>query len=52
MGPERGQNDPWTPELVAQVERERHALLPAENREALVAWRGRALMAALKARQE
>jgi 3-hydroxyacyl-CoA dehydrogenase len=52
MGAERGQNDPWTPELVAQVERERRALLPAEDWEARVAWRDRALMAALKARQE
>jgi 3-hydroxyacyl-CoA dehydrogenase len=52
MGAERGQNDPWTPELVAQVEWERRALLPAEDWEARVAWRDRALMAALKARQE
>jgi 3-hydroxyacyl-CoA dehydrogenase len=52
MGAERGQNDPWTPELVAQVERERRALLPAEDWGARVAWRGRALMAALKAGQE
>jgi 3-hydroxyacyl-CoA dehydrogenase len=52
MGAERGQNDPWTPELVAQVERERRALLPAEDWEARVAWRDWALMAALKARQE
>jgi len=51
MGAERGQNDPWTPELVAQVERERRALLPAEEWEARVAWRDRALMADLKARQ-
>lgn len=50
MGAERGQKDPWTPELVAQVERERRALLPAENWEARVAWRDRALMAALKVR--
>jgi hypothetical protein len=52
MGAERGQNDPWAPELVAQVERERRAILPAEDWEARVAWRDRALMAALKARQE
>jgi len=51
MGAERGQADPWTPELVAQVERERRAILPAEEWEARVAWRDRVLMAALKARQ-
>ncbi|MFC7736914.1 3-hydroxyacyl-CoA dehydrogenase [Roseomonas sp. GCM10028921] len=48
MGAERGQDDPWTPELVAQVERERRALLPAEEWEARVAWRDRKLMRALK----
>lgn len=51
MGAERGQADPWTPELVAQVERERRAILPAEEWEGRVAWRDRVLMAALKARQ-
>jgi 3-hydroxyacyl-CoA dehydrogenase len=50
MGAERGQNDPWTPDLVAQVERERRALLPIEEWEARVAWRDRVLMAALRAR--
>ncbi|WP_043838615.1 3-hydroxyacyl-CoA dehydrogenase [Muricoccus aerilatus] len=51
MGAERGQDDAWTPDLVAQVERERRAILPAEEWEARVAWRDRQLMAALKARQ-
>jgi 3-hydroxyacyl-CoA dehydrogenase len=50
MGAERGMHEPWTPELVAQVERERRAVMPAEDWEARVAWRDRALMAALKAR--
>jgi L-gulonate 3-dehydrogenase len=50
MGAERGQNDPWLPDLVAQVDRERRAILPAEEWEARVAWRDRQLMAALKAR--
>jgi L-gulonate 3-dehydrogenase len=50
MGAERGQDDPWTPELVAQVERERRAVLPEDAWEARVAWRDRALMTALKPR--
>lgn len=51
MGAERGQDDAWTPDLVARVDRERRAILPAENWEARVAWRDRQLMADLKARQ-
>jgi 3-hydroxyacyl-CoA dehydrogenase len=52
MGAERGMNEPWTPELVAQVERERRAVLPINAWEERVAWRDRALMAALKARRD
>lgn len=52
MGAERGMNDPWGPDLVAQVEQERRAILPAGDWEARVAWRDRALMAALKAQRE
>ena len=50
MGAERGQNDPWTPELVARVAGERRALLPLERWEERVRWRDRRLMdiAALK----
>lgn len=44
MGAERGQNDPWTPELVADVERQRRAALPLEDWEERVMWRDRALM--------
>jgi hypothetical protein len=44
MGAERGQHDPWTPALVAEVERQRRALLPLEAWEARIAWRDRALM--------
>ncbi|MFC7555081.1 3-hydroxyacyl-CoA dehydrogenase family protein [Pseudoroseomonas wenyumeiae] len=50
MGAERGMREPWTPDLMAQVERERRAVMPAEEWEARVAWRDRMLMAALKAR--
>jgi hypothetical protein len=45
MGAERGQDDPWTDELVEQVTRERRALLPLEEWEERVAWRDRALAA-------
>ncbi|MNT92765.1 3-hydroxyacyl-CoA dehydrogenase [compost metagenome] len=44
MGAERGQHDPWTAELVANVEAQRRALVPLENWEERVAWRDRALM--------
>ncbi|WP_404827905.1 3-hydroxyacyl-CoA dehydrogenase [Conexibacter stalactiti] len=46
MGAERGQDDPWTPELVAEVEAQRRALLPLEQWEARVVWRDETLMAA------
>jgi L-gulonate 3-dehydrogenase len=45
MGAERGQDDPWTEDLVAAVEAERHALLPRDDWAARVAWRDRRLMA-------
>lgn len=49
MGAERGQHDPWTPELVAAVSAARRALLPLEQWEERVAWRDRQLMALLAA---
>lgn len=51
MGAERGQHDPWTPELVKTVEEQRRALLPLEQWQDRVRWRDRALMAALAARR-
>lgn len=51
MGAERGQHDPWTPELVADVTAQRRALLPLERWSERVRWRDRALMAALAARR-
>lgn len=39
MGADRGQDDPWTPELVARVAAERRAALPLDQWEARVAWR-------------
>jgi len=51
MGRERGQDDPWTDDLVARVAAERRALLPLEGWEERVAWRDRALMALLRCRR-
>jgi 3-hydroxyacyl-CoA dehydrogenase len=51
MGAERGQHDPWTPELVARVAAQRRALLPLEKWEARIAWRDRMLMALVRHRQ-
>ena len=39
MGAERGQDDPWTPDLVARVAAQRRAALRLEDWEARVAWR-------------
>ena len=44
MGAERGQDDPWTPELVERVVRERRALLPLDEWEDRVMWRDRMLI--------
>jgi 3-hydroxyacyl-CoA dehydrogenase len=49
MGAERGQNDPWTEDLVAEVTAQRRALLPLEDWAERVAWRDRALMRQLAA---
>lgn len=51
MGAERGQHDPWTPELVLRVTAERRRLLPLVGWEERVAWRDRALMALERARR-
>jgi len=50
MGAERGQNDPWTTGLVAEVAAQRRAELALAEWEARVAWRDRTLMGLLKAR--
>ncbi len=44
MGALRGQDDPWTPELVASVEAQRRAVLPEADWEARVVWRDEQLM--------
>lgn len=52
MGAERGQHDPWTPELVARVAGELHERLPPELWEERVSWRDEALIALERARRE
>ena len=52
MGAERGQHDPWTPDLVAKVTAERRKLLLLERWEERVAWRDRRLMALIRDRKE
>lgn len=44
MGAERGQHDPWTPELVAAVTAQRRALLDLEDWDERVRWRDRQLL--------
>jgi hypothetical protein len=49
MGLERGQNDPWTPELVARVAAELHEYQPLSDWSDNVVRRDRALMRLLTA---
>jgi 3-hydroxyacyl-CoA dehydrogenase len=51
MGAERGQDDPWTPELVAKVAAARRAEVPLDQWEARVAWRDRKLMSLFRHRK-
>jgi 3-hydroxyacyl-CoA dehydrogenase len=44
MGAERGQHDPWTPELVADVTAQRRALLDLDDWDERVRWRDRQLI--------
>lgn len=44
MGAERGQHDPWTDDLVAEVTAQRRALVPADEWQDRVVWRDLALM--------
>lgn len=45
MGAERGQHDPWTPELVATVEAQRRERLPLDRWDERIAWRDERLLA-------
>jgi L-gulonate 3-dehydrogenase len=51
MGAERGQHDPWTPELVERVVAQRRAVLPLDRWEDRVRWRDRGLIALEHARR-
>jgi L-gulonate 3-dehydrogenase len=51
MGAERGQHDPWTPELLAEVTAQRRAQLDLADWGNRVAWRDRMLTALLQARK-
>ncbi|MET7997313.1 3-hydroxyacyl-CoA dehydrogenase [Amycolatopsis sp. NPDC005232] len=44
MGAERGQDDPWTDELVALASKQRRALVPLHEWDARVSWRDERLM--------
>jgi len=52
MGAERGQNDPWTPDLVAAVETERRSLLALEDWDDRVRWRDQGIMKLLSSRRD
>lgn len=52
QGAERGQHDPWGPELVAEVAAQRATAMAGRSWEERVAWRDRALMALQAARPD
>jgi L-gulonate 3-dehydrogenase len=52
MGAERGQNDPWTEELVFRVREERRERMPLEDWDKRVEWRDRVLMQLLQHRRK
>ena len=52
MGAERGQHDPWIPDLVDEVARQRRRILPLSDWAARVQWRDNALMALLRAKHD
>lgn len=52
MGAQRGQDDPWTPELVQRVAAERRALVPLDDWQDRVAWRDEQLMNLIHFKEE
>jgi 3-hydroxyacyl-CoA dehydrogenase len=52
MGAERGQNDPWTDELVSKVKEERRKRMPLAEWDKRVEWRDRVLMQLLRHRHQ
>ena len=51
MGAERGQHDPWTPELVERVTAQPRSVMALKDWERRVAWRDRELIAVERARR-
>jgi hypothetical protein len=51
MGALRGQDDPWTDDLIEQVTAERRAQLPLDGWDERVAWRDRTLIQLERARR-
>ena len=52
MGAERGQQDPWTTELIAKVDSERREQLPIEKWDERVRWRDRQIMKLLVSQRD
>jgi L-gulonate 3-dehydrogenase len=52
MGALRGQNDPWTDELIEQVTAQRRAQMPLSEWDERVAWRDRVLIQLERARRQ
>ena len=52
MGAERGQNDPWTPDLVDKVVAARRAEMPIEDWNERRRWRDRMLMSMVRAKRD
>lgn len=52
MGAERGQHDPWTPELVATVDGQRRERLPLDEWDERIAWRDERLLRVAAALQD
>ncbi|MCO5066268.1 MAG: 3-hydroxyacyl-CoA dehydrogenase [Rhizobiaceae bacterium] len=52
LGAERGQNDPWTEDLVAKVTAERRAILPLDQWNERTGWRDRRLMALARLKRQ
>ena len=51
MGAERGQHDPWTPDLIERVVAQRRSILPLTRWEDRVRWRDHGLIALERARR-
>jgi 3-hydroxyacyl-CoA dehydrogenase len=52
MGAERGQHDPWTPDLVAEVTHQRREVMPLDRWPDRVAWRDEQLIRRLSGHRD